>query len=420
MSDRLDVLDPLYGQTSIHGPLARLVQAPIVQRLRDVRLSNVDSTSMPGIANVSRFEHSLGTMFLASQVGFFASLSDDDRIVLQAAALLHDSAISPYGHLVEEAMHYLSIEIDHEQKWSLLADGDDSDELGGMDTQIYMGRQSGLHNWAVRTFGAASREKVAEIVSAIAGKGRFGGCIASPMDLDNLDNVTRAAFHMGIEPERKLPVLIAHSMAAIDKDGVAFKPIAGEHITEWLRLRRDVYTRFMLAKPDFAGKVMLLYATTAALQSGKLSRDDWKMTDREFIERLCHSAEPGVADTVRRWLCGELWPISELCWMEGGAPSYPQVWRFCQHISEVLTWECFAYRIRDKISLKLNIPILGHQPETLGDATNRWLLGVGSSKKKPFSRQENTRILREAEGFFGTPAIGIASEQEVGQGDMFL
>ena len=65
--------DALYGRMSFPPEIAALILTPVVQRLRHVRLSNIDSLDMPAIANLSRFEHVLGTAHLASRVGVRAS-----------------------------------------------------------------------------------------------------------------------------------------------------------------------------------------------------------------------------------------------------------------------------------------------------------------------------------------------------------
>jgi hypothetical protein len=47
--------------------LADLIEQPEMQRLRDVRLSNINSGTLTGAANISRFEHSIGTALLAGR-----------------------------------------------------------------------------------------------------------------------------------------------------------------------------------------------------------------------------------------------------------------------------------------------------------------------------------------------------------------
>lgn len=173
-------LDPLYGDVELPEDISRLACTPVVQRLRHVRQSNIDSLGMPGIANVSRYEHVLGVAHVAGQTSLAKLLTPRDRTILQAAALLHDAAITPFGHLIEEAMSYGGSQFHHEQKWSRLLDNNDADaEIGSVDLQIYCGRESGLRPWAERAFSTAdSGSALREIFDAIMGHGLIGRAIA--------------------------------------------------------------------------------------------------------------------------------------------------------------------------------------------------------------------------------------------------
>src|SRR5690606_329501 len=99
--------DPLYGEIGFSKAIGELLESPLVQRLRHVRLSNIDSTSLPGIAGITRFEHVLGTAWLATRAAFTKTLDREEFQVVVAAALLHDAAITPFGHLVEESLQYV-------------------------------------------------------------------------------------------------------------------------------------------------------------------------------------------------------------------------------------------------------------------------------------------------------------------------
>ena len=134
-------LDSVYGDTPIDKDITALAGSPIVQRLRHIRLSNIDSVNMPGIANLSRYEHVLGVCHLVSQLGIYGRLGRHDRLAVSAAALLHDWAITAFGHLVEEAFRYVGTGFDHENRLhEILVEGD-HDEVGGVDRQILYGRQ---------------------------------------------------------------------------------------------------------------------------------------------------------------------------------------------------------------------------------------------------------------------------------------
>jgi HD superfamily phosphohydrolase len=403
--------DALYGESLLNDAIELLIQQPVIQRLRRIRLSNIDSVSMPGVANISRFEHSLGTALLASKVGFGHRISASEEIILQAAALLHDSAIPPYGHLVEEAFQYVSAGVNHEARWSAIFGDPHSQELGGLDLQIFLGREAGLWHWARKTFSQNADKSLNEVLNTIKGEGKFGKCVCGDLDLDNVDNVCRAAWHIGIQSDRSLPIKIAEGMVALDPvKGVIFSTSVRDWISEWLNLRKQVYERFMLSRTDFVGKVMLIYSVIRAYECQEFADADWTLTDDVFIDRLLNSENTEIKNAVASWLSGELWPLSNLVWMNGAAPSYALVYQFSQLVSETLDRPCLAYAIKDKRSRELKIHLDNGTVTQLGLSTKQWLLGVASSLRGDFSGAENRRVVELARHFFAAEVIGKGNE----------
>ena len=59
------IWDALYGKIDFSPFVYRCMLTPEVQRLREVRLCNINSLFITGSANTNRFEHSVGTAYLA-------------------------------------------------------------------------------------------------------------------------------------------------------------------------------------------------------------------------------------------------------------------------------------------------------------------------------------------------------------------
>lgn len=388
-------LDPLYGDVTLPDVIWKLAHTPMVQRLRDVRMSNIDSLSMPGIANISRYEHSLGTTLLGCRVGLMRNLNEREQLILLASALLHDTAIQPFGHLIEEANQYIGESTVHEVRWRLLAGRQDRSQVGGVECQVYLGRQSGMVSWAEDQFGVPPDGAIDEILKTISGNSRLGPVVCGDIDIDNLDNVSRAAYHMGLAFDKRLPITIADLMVDIGPDGVVFADEAVPQLKEWLSLRSRVYDRFMLAREDFSGKVMLIYATLCALRKRILRAEDWVLTDRVFLERLLQSKDRQITDTVKRWLSHEPWALSDLTWFSGKPPTYKQVHEFSLSLSTILDRECLAYRIKDKTTRALRVQLSSGEVTNIGRPSDRWLLGV-ASPRKAFTAMDNKRILEGA------------------------
>jgi HD superfamily phosphohydrolase len=413
-NNNLKIQDALYGEILICSEIQDLIKCPLVQRLRQIRLSNIDSICMPGIANLSRYEHSIGVAYLASKVKFFNQISPQERLILQSAGLLHDTAITPFGHLAEEAINYTQKSYKHEAKWSLLFESQETPELGGIDLQIYHGRQSGLRHWANKNFRVDANDVLSEIFNALMGQGKFGQCIAGDIDLDNLDNVTRIAYHMGLEVDRKLPLRIANGMESINNNFVpVFSDSCVESIIEWLDLRQEVYNKLMLSLDDFCGKIMLIYSSVLAFERDYLSDIDWSLTDDRYIQRLIDCGDKEISETATRWLLSDLWSLSDLFWFEGQPPNFKQTNAFANEFSKNLGRTCFAYRIKDKRTRKLSIHLASGEELNLGTAASKWLFGVASPIRKEFSVSENKQIISFAEDFFSTQFAGYSDHKEI-------
>jgi HD superfamily phosphohydrolase len=400
------ILDTLYGDIGFRGCIADLASRPLVQRLRQIRLSNIDSIQMPGIANITRFEHALGTSYLAAHVGFSFDLSDEERDVLESAALIHDTAITPFGHLVEEALHYVNSDFNHEKKWSLLLSDPGLRDLGGMNVQIFQGYASGLNEWATDYYRGEGPRILTSILDAINGQGKLGPCIAGTLDLDNLDNVVRIAYHMGLRPDPELPLRIAAAMRGVNENrDLVFENRANNDLQTWVALRGTVYDRLMPSQLDFCGKVMLLSATVEAIKSGTVSSDEWYLTDADLIYRLTHAEVETTRETIRRWLVGDLWDTSELLWMKGPAPLFAELTSFADTLSGILDRPCFAYRIKDKRRRRFSVKWTDGSQAVIGNNSDLWLLGIGSPSKRPFTVNDNRTLCNLASETFHSEAI---------------
>jgi len=401
-------LDALYGSIGFDDDLATLVATPVVQRLRHVRLSNIDSIDLPGIANLSRFEHVLGGAHLAGAVGFHRRLNRFDSLALRAGALLHDWAITSFGHLVEEAFQYLDTGFDHEERLKEIVSGENPEEVGGVQRQILVGRETGLRSWAHRVVAPQNvDELLVAITEHIRGHGRLGRVVSGAIDIDNIDNVFRMAHHMGLEVDRAAPIRLAQAMIAVtgEHGEPVFHRSAVGDIELWRSTRRAVYQHLMLAERDFIGKLMMLFATVRAYEAGEISTLDWGLVDYQFVSRLLESKEKEISDTVERWVAGELWNCTPLRWMTGERPSYAKLLLFSRALAQDLDRSCFAYGIKDKRDRRLSIAFDDGSRRDFGEDAAQWLLGIGSPKRAAFTARETEIAFTLARDTFGSELV---------------
>lgn len=97
------IKDPLYGYIRLTDRERRVIDTVPVQRLRRIRQLSGAEYVYPA-ANHTRFEHALGTMYLAGVLAeaLPVELAKDDIEELKIAALLHDVGHGPFSHIFDQ------------------------------------------------------------------------------------------------------------------------------------------------------------------------------------------------------------------------------------------------------------------------------------------------------------------------------
>ncbi len=101
------IRDPVHGDLPFSGLETKIMDTAIMQRLRCIRQLGASYLVFPGAVH-TRFEHSLGTCFMAKQImnavtrNGNVQISDMDQVAIPVAALLHDVTHIPFGHTLED------------------------------------------------------------------------------------------------------------------------------------------------------------------------------------------------------------------------------------------------------------------------------------------------------------------------------
>ena len=186
------VFDPLYGVFDLSALASRLVMAPEIRRLSQIRLLNSLTPSLATLGELRRYSHTLGVLHLYSLWKEKHSLeySRSDLDALEAAIVLHDVATPPFAHLFE---YILKEETgwDHEQASSELFRRHHAPENSGH--QIFAGQTPKVFR---------SVQKLAIDHNTIDGilkkTHRLHALIMGSVDFDNIDNVWRMAWSLGL------------------------------------------------------------------------------------------------------------------------------------------------------------------------------------------------------------------------------
>jgi HD superfamily phosphohydrolase len=165
------IKDPVHGYVEVEAPLLHVLDSPPVQRLRHVKQLGFSCLVYPG-ANHTRFEHSLGTMHLATLLARHLALDPAEALLVAAAGLLHDIGHGPFSHTSEAFLSEFAGH-DHHRVGHLLAEPALAAALEGADLDP------------------------AAIAALIRGEHPLADLIHGDLDADRMDYLQRDAHYTG-------------------------------------------------------------------------------------------------------------------------------------------------------------------------------------------------------------------------------
>jgi len=306
---RFDILDPLYGRIVLPSIALDALLTPEMQRLREVRLANNISLVIPGGNNISRYEHSIGVVYLAQIAAENIGIKQDS-IEYQAfiiAALTHDVISSPFGHTIEYTLSKKGF------KHANISEALFTNEYSHFSEEpLYMGYPPALKKVLPDKVLTLSYE-------FIQGVGFLGRLISGDIDLDNIDNVFRLSYHMGIPYERGKAEAIVRALR-IQNGNLVVDRKDFELLQYWLETRQHLYDKLSLSSSSFLGEAMLSHAAELAVNGGEIEISDWKCVDFQLIEKLLNSKMQEVRTTIKHLMIGDLFSLIGILEVENANP----------------------------------------------------------------------------------------------------
>ena len=226
--------DPVFGFINIPNDfLYDIIQHPYFQRLNRIKQLGLSSFVYPG-AQHTRLQHSLGAMHLMSEA--IAQLRDAGHEITSAEAeavraciLLHDIGHGPFSHTLE---HSLVSGVSHEEI-SLLMMQQINVELDG------------------------KLEMALEIFTNRYPKKFLHQLVASQLDMDRLDYLSRDSFYSGVS-EGIIGAARIIKMLNIHNDQLVVEAKGIYSIEKFLVARRLMYWQVYLHKTSVAAEKMLM------------------------------------------------------------------------------------------------------------------------------------------------------------------
>jgi len=226
--------DPVFGFINIPNDfLYDIIQHPYFQRLNRIKQLGLSSVVYPG-ATHTRLQHSLGAMHLMGEA--IAQLRDAGHEIthiesqaVKACILLHDIGHGPFSHTLE---HSLVIGVSHEEISLLMMQQINNELEGKLDTAI-------------------------EIFTNRYHKKFLHQLVASQLDMDRLDYLSRDSFYSGVS-EGIVGSARIIKMLNIHNDQLVIEAKGIYSIEKFLVARRLMYWQVYLHKTSVAAEKMLL------------------------------------------------------------------------------------------------------------------------------------------------------------------
>jgi hypothetical protein len=166
------IRDSIHGNIKLDDLEIKLLDTPQMQRLRRIKQNGFCYLVYPAM-NSTRFEHSLGVMYLAGLLSDHLNLRKDERKLLRVASLLHDVGHCAFSHTSDELLKRFKI-FHEENSANIILRSEISDILkeGGVDP--------------------------IEVANLIKGKGALSKLLSSEIDIDKMDYLIRDSYYAGV------------------------------------------------------------------------------------------------------------------------------------------------------------------------------------------------------------------------------
>ncbi len=354
--------DPVFGFINLQSEMVfDLLEHPYLQRLRRIKQLGLSFLVYPG-ANHSRFEHALGASHLMRQAISVLRLkgheiTDEEADAVTLAILLHDIGHAPFSHVLENTL----VDIAHEEISLMM--------MNELNHQF-----NGQLSLAIEIFRNRYKKQFLHQL------------VASQLDMDRLDYLSRDSFFTGVAEgivgnDRIIKMLnVWNDQLAVDYKGIY-------SIEKFLVARRLMYWQVYLHKTVVSAEYLLInvlkrakeliadgkkvFATptlTVFLENG-FSADDFsnniKVANQNILDWYALLDDNDVLSSVKEWQMHDDPVLSKL------AKSLINRKLFRIYLEDVPVSEKWKEKKLNQITKKItNDPTLSHYFLITGEITN--------------------------------------------------
>ena len=240
------IKDPIHGYIRITESEKRILDVRSVQRLRRIKQLAASFLVYPA-ANHTRFEHSLGTMYLAGILGenLPIELNEESVAELRLASLLHDIGHGPLSHLFELLLSKYINKTHEDMTLWLIENSNLSDVISKEEfdpkriSKLAVGRLN---------------DKESPFLDQI---------IRSAVDVDKMDFIVRDSYHTGAGYGHVDVFRLIYTMDILN-DNLAVDVTALSALEAFLLARLESFKTIYFHRVSRAAHIMLLNAMEQA------------------------------------------------------------------------------------------------------------------------------------------------------------
>lgn len=257
--------------------LAELIDSPEIHRLRNMRQMNFDVPLIQELGRSRRLPHSIGVAHIAVTLAHRCLLDSTQTKILLAAALLHDAAIPPYGHLVESEFKSKNPGFNHESRLEELIRG----TINAQNLYLDIVPDKQLRISAILDKYDVPYNDVLDVVCP---KGNQRSPISADIDIDNIDNVHRMAAMLGWDGVRENISGIINSVSLDGLSGMIFSQSSIPYLEKWLDYRQKIYTLIIAHPACVPYNALQADMVRIAVENELIKPDDWWLDEPRFEE----------------------------------------------------------------------------------------------------------------------------------------
>jgi uncharacterized protein len=289
------IRDPVHGAIQIDELESSLILSRPLQRLKGIKQLGLVETVYPG-ATHSRFEHSLGTMYMAGRMAEHLALSRDEIRKVRLAGLLHDLGHSALSHAVEGVLRR-----NPDIQPTLF--GRPASRHEEFTRQIITAHPFGEKALQVaeRDFTSAD-ELFLEVADIASGKRPpLGQIIVGDLDADRIDFLLRDSHHSGvslglIDTDQIMQSLTINNGRIVLAGDGDYRAEMSQTAAESMLIARSHHYNALIYHPTVQSiRAMLLAALERAL-----SRMDADEAKRSIILFFQEYTDPDLLEFIRR------------------------------------------------------------------------------------------------------------------------